>query len=153
MHQAVLESIRVWHRFCRTALLLLLVMGASTPYVIQRASAMSKVENTSSGEVLTESSSGKLHCEIVTTTKSQNLQLRGVVWSGDPAAGSYRFVVTKQGSSGTSNVAQSGLFDVGPEERKIVGMVVVNALAGDRYMARLSVQSGGNEAACDTALE
>ncbi|WP_156477435.1 curli-like amyloid fiber formation chaperone CsgH [Falsihalocynthiibacter arcticus] len=114
---------------------------------------MSQTEKSALGEVQTESSSGKLHCEITTKTVSQNLQLRGVVWSGDKAAGSYSFVVTKQGVSGRSNIAQSGLFDVAPDERKIVGMVIVNALAGDRYLARLSVRSGGNEAACDTTLD
>lgn len=148
-----LEMYRSRRVLCRKVLLLLLIMGTSTPYVIQRASAMSQVKKSTSGEVLTESSSGPLHCEIVTNTESRNLQLRGVVWSGNHAAGSYRFIVTKQGSSGTSNIAQSGLFDVGPQERRVVGMVVVNALAGDRYQARLSVQSNGNETACDTALE
>ena len=114
---------------------------------------MGETKKPALGEIRTESVSGSLHCEILTNTASQNLELKGVVWSSDGAIGRYNFIISKQGLSGSSNVAQSGLFDVAPNERKIVGTVMVNASAGDRYSARLSVQSGGSETVCDTILD
>ena len=105
------------------------------------------------GEILTEGVSGTLHCEIVTNSVSQILEVKAVVWSDTAASGSYNFVVTKQGISGRSNVAQSGLFETYENEKSVVGSVVVNELRGDRYLTRLSVRSGGNEAVCEINLE
>ena len=79
--------------------------------------------------------------------------MKAVVWSTNLATGSYSFVVTKQGVSGRSNVAQSGLFEVEASERKTVGTVMVNASRGDSYLARLLVRSGDDEVICDTNIE
>lgn len=131
----------------------ILFIGISSIFTLQPAAAMSEVNQMEVGEILVESTVGSLHCEIVTHSVSQSLEMKAVVWSNDMATGSYSFIVTKQGVSGRSNVAQSGLFEVEPSERRIVGSVMVNASQGDRYLARLSVRSGGDEVICDTAIE
>lgn len=114
---------------------------------------MSQGRNLDLGKVLTESASGDLHCEILTRKVSKNLELTGVVWSSTPATGSYSFVLTKQGAAGSSNVAQSGMFQVASTEKRIVGSILVNALRGDRYHARLSARSDNDEVMCDTRLD
>ncbi|MCO4842796.1 MAG: hypothetical protein KC439_07795 [Yoonia sp.] len=130
-----------------------LVTGASSIFFHQAAFAMSEVNKMEMGEILVESTAGSLHCEIVTQSISQSLEMKAVVWSTETATGSYSFVVTKQGVSGRSNVAQSGMFEVEPRERKTVGTVMVNASGGDSYLARLSVRSGADEVICDTKIE
>ncbi len=135
------------------ALGILLVFGVVITSVTQRADAMTQRKQPKLGDILTESASGSLHCEIVTSSVPQSLELKGVVWSDVADAGSYSFVVTKQGVSGSSNVAQSGLFEISGPEKTIVGTVMVNALLGDRYLARLSARSGGNEVVCEITLQ
>ncbi len=131
----------------------ILFIGISSIFTLQSATAMSEVNQMEVGEILVESTVGSLHCEIVTHSVLQSLEMKAVVWSNDMATGSYSFIVTKQGVSGRSNVAQSGLFAVEPSQKRVVGSIMVNASQGDRYLARLSVRSGGNEVICDTAIE
>ena len=146
-------SVGINQRQRRMALSLLLVFGASSACFNQRVEAMSQNRSPTLGTIQAESVSGNLHCEIVTRTVSENLELAGVVWADTPAVGRYSFVITKQGSGGTSNVAQSGLFQVASIDKQTVGKVLVNALRGDRYHARLSVRSDEDEVVCDTRLE
>ncbi len=131
----------------------ILFIGISSIFALRPAAAMSEVNQMEVEEILVENTVGSLHCEIVTHSVSQSLEMKALVWSNDKATGSYSFIVTKQGVSGRSNVAQSGLFEVEPSERRIVGSVMVNASQGDRYFARLSVRAGGDEVICDTAIE
>lgn len=135
------------------ALRVMFTFGVSLICAIQAAHAMSEVKKMEVGEILVESTAGSLHCEIVTQSVSQNLEMRAVVWSSEVATGTYSFVVTKLGVSARSNVAQSGLFDVEPLEKRIVGSVMVNTSRGDRYFARLSAHSGDDEVICDTIIE
>lgn len=142
--------------FCRSCIQtfkVLLILGVAATSAIQRADAMTQRKQSELGEILTESVSGELHCEIVTKTVSQSLELTGVVWSDVSSVGNYSFVVTKQGVSGRSNVAQSGLYETALGEKKSVGTIMVNALRGDRYLARLSARSNGNEVVCEISLE
>jgi len=153
MPRSIAQSADTVRRPLFMALSLLLAFGASSACYDQKASAMSHEENSDLGEMQTESVSGDLHCEILTRTVSENLELTGVVWASAPTTGSYSFVVTKQGSGGTSNVAQSGLFQVTPTDRRVVGTVMVNTLRGDRYHARLSARTDEDEVVCDTQMQ
>lgn len=141
------------NRPCLMLIISLLCVGLSFGFSIQAASAMSEINQTDVGEILVENTAGSLYCEIVTHSISQNLKLQAVVWSTGMATGSYSFVVTKQGMSGSSNVAQSGLFEIAPSERKTVGTVMVNASRGDSYLARLLVRAGAEEVICDTKID
>lgn len=85
-----------------------------------------------------------LHCEIRSRPVNGSVELTGVVWSDkQQATGDYSFIVNSQGPSGSSNVAQKGLFSVEPHHERVVGTVVVNARAGDRFLARLTINSDG----------
>ncbi|MFT6168566.1 MAG: ABC-type lipoprotein release transport system permease subunit [Celeribacter sp.] len=131
----------------------LLCIGILSIFFLQMAFAMSKASIMEAQDILMENSSGSIHCAIVTQSVSQSLEMKAVVWSNNMATGSYSFIVTKQGVSGRSNVAQSGVFEVEPSEQKIVGTIMVNATQGDRYLARLSVRSGTDEVMCDTKID
>jgi hypothetical protein len=85
-----------------------------------------------------------IHCEIRTKPVGKTLELVGVVWTdGRQMTGDYSFVVNSQGPGGSSNVAQKGLFSVNPREEAVIGTVIVNARAGNRFLARLTITSEG----------
>ena len=153
MTRSIAKPVGIAQRSHFIALSFLFIFGASSACFSQRVEDMSQQKQPDIGEIQTQSVSGNLHCEIVTRTVSKNLELTGVVWASAPAVGNYSFVVIKQGSGGSSNIAQGGLFQVAPAEKRIVGTVLVNTLQGDRYHARLSARSAEDEVVCDTRLE
>lgn len=153
MPRSIAQSASTVRRPLFVALSFLLAFGASSYCFNQKAAAMSHDRNSELGEINTESVSGNLHCEILTRNVSENLELTGVVWATVPTTGRYSFVVTKHGSGGSSNVVQSGLFQVTPTDKRVVGTIMVNALRGDRYHARLSAQSDKDEVMCDAQMQ
>ncbi|OIQ77747.1 hypothetical protein GALL_405580 [mine drainage metagenome] len=82
-----------------------------------------------------------IQCEIKSRPVNNGSELTGVIWADQTTQGDYHFAVSSQGAGGTSNVVQSGLFALQPNEPKVIGAVVVNAGSGSSFSARLSVRS------------
>jgi hypothetical protein len=82
-----------------------------------------------------------IQCEIKSRPVNNGSELTGVIWADQTTQGDYHFAVSSQGAGGTSNVVQSGLFALRPNEPKVIGAVVVNSGSGSSFSARLSVRS------------
>lgn len=86
-----------------------------------------------------------IQCEIRSRPVANGLELTGVVWAPQPMQGDYRFSVSSEGSGGRSNVAQSGVFALDPNQPSMIGKVVVNSGAGSSFVARLSIHTENGE--------
>lgn len=91
-----------------------------------------------------------IQCEIRSRPVANGLELVGVVWAPHQVQGEYSFSVTSKGSGGSSNVSQSGVFVLEPNEAKMLGKVMVNSGAGSSFAARLSINAA-NGADCIAA--
>ncbi|MGB8622692.1 MAG: curli-like amyloid fiber formation chaperone CsgH [Paracoccaceae bacterium] len=105
-----------------------LILGACMAVYPQKAVAMKEIQ-----------------CEIRSRPVDRGVELVGVVWSDNEAAGGYSFIVKSEGPSGSSNVAQRGLFSLQANKPRVIGTVMVNSRAGDRFLARLTITSDGTE--------
>lgn len=112
----------------RSALFTALVVGGLLPVSVERVFAMSEIE-----------------CEIKSQASTSGMVFTGVIWATRKTVGDYKFMVSKHGPGGTSNVVQRGLFAVGANKSSVVGTVAVNAGAGDQVLARLTITSNGHE--------
>ena len=102
----------------------------------------------SEGEAVTSKPSEVVTCEIVSEPFSGGVGLVAKATAKAPASGSYEFVVSKQGSAGISNTAQSGEFELGSGEDVVLSEVSLGLDAGSRYVAELSLTWNGGEASC-----
>ena len=99
--------------------------------------------------VAAPSSSAPLRCEIETHLTNGMTVLEGVVYASSPATGSYEFRVAGRGSSGNSDIAQGGAFDVGAKGRATLGQVMLGSGA---FEANLHVTFDGVTASCSRRL-
>ena len=76
--------------------------------------------------VIARASAGPLACEIRKVSAGGSVQLTGVVSSSAAVAGNARFVLTKSGPSGTSNVNQGNAFDLAAGAEVHVSHVTIN---------------------------
>jgi hypothetical protein len=82
-------------------------------------------------------------CMIRMSNEGRVTQLVGVLMGAEPASGSYRLIVLKQGASGTSRTVQDGSFTartVGTET--LLGAVAIRLSAGDALSAELTIRTG-----------
>ncbi len=56
--------------------------------------------------VVAHASSGPLQCEIRKIDAGNSVELTGIITSSAAVAGNFRFLVTKSGPSGSSNINQ-----------------------------------------------
>ena len=94
-----------------------------------------------SAKILTEAISGPLRCEIQRNDKGGIVELIGIAESARSLAGHSSFVLTKSGSSGSSNINQGQHFSVKRDERAVVGRTTTNLDAGSRIVVDLRLQS------------
>jgi hypothetical protein len=76
--------------------------------------------------VIARASSGPLACEIRKVSVGESVQLTGVVSSSAAVTGNARFLLTKSGPSGTSNVNQGNAFDLAAGAEMQVSHVTIN---------------------------
>jgi hypothetical protein len=76
--------------------------------------------------VIARASSGPLACEIRKVGVGESVQLTGVVSSSAAVTGNARFLLTKSGPSGTSNVNQGNAFDLAAGAEMHVSHVTIN---------------------------
>lgn len=91
--------------------------------------------------VLTRASSGPLRCEIQRNDKDGVVELIGVAEGVRPLAGHSSFVLTKSGSSSSSNINQGQRFSIKTGEQAVVGRATVNLAPGSRVAIDLRLQS------------
>lgn len=76
--------------------------------------------------VLAQASSGPLQCEIRKSSSGNSVELTGTITSSAAVAGNFRFLVTKSGPSGSSNINQGNKFDLTAGSQTDVGHVTIN---------------------------
>lgn len=86
-----------------------------------------------------------IQCEIRSRPVSGGVELTGVIYASRELRGDYRFAVESRGAGGSSNIVQSGLFSLRPDEPRVVGAIMVNSGSGSSFVARLSVRSDEGE--------
>jgi hypothetical protein len=91
--------------------------------------------------VIAQASSGPLACEIRKVGTGEAVQLTGVVSSSAAVAGNARFVLTKSGPSGTSNVNQGGAFDLVAGAEIHVSHVTINLKPEDHALVEFVATS------------
>jgi hypothetical protein len=76
--------------------------------------------------VIARASSGPLSCEIRKAAAGDAIQLTGVVSSSVASTGQVRFLLTKSGKSGNSNINQSNAFELAAGAESHVSHVTIN---------------------------
>lgn len=89
----------------------------------------------------------EVECLIRAEAASPGVRLEGVTFSKQPLAGTYQFEVRKVGRAGTSNSAQSGVFETRRGE-EVIGRVDLGLERGASYEAELYLRWDGGETSC-----
>jgi hypothetical protein len=76
--------------------------------------------------VVARASSGALNCEIRKNEADGAVALTGFITSSTAIAGSFRFLVIKSGSSGSSNINQGQKFELAAGKDARAGQVKIN---------------------------
>lgn len=76
--------------------------------------------------ILAHASSGPLQCEIRRIDAGHSVGLTGTITSSLAIAGNFRFMVTKSGPSGSSNINQGNKFELTAGSQTDVGHVTIN---------------------------
>lgn len=76
-------------------------------------------------------------CDIRITPTRNGLRFEPLAESPHPVSGDYRFVLTRTDASGSSDVEQSGSFDLAPRRIQVLGSSELSLDRGARYRARL----------------
>lgn len=84
-------------------------------------------------------------CEIVRTRTSRGVELRAVASSDFSAIGEYEFIVTKHDRGGSSDIMQSGEFELGGGESVSLGSAEISVARGGGYEARLELIGADGE--------
>jgi curli production assembly/transport CsgH protein len=102
--------------------------------------------------VIAQASSGPIRCEIRKTVGEGSIHLTGVIFSSESIAGNARFLLTKSGPSGTSNINQGNDFKLAAGTEAYVSNVTINLRHGDHAVIELHATSGGGIACHAEAL-
>lgn len=86
-----------------------------------------------------------LSCDIIRTRTSHGVELRAVASSDLSAMGEYEFVITKRDRSGSSDIMQSGEFQLASGESADLGSAEISVARGGGYDARLELTSADGE--------
>ncbi len=102
--------------------------------------------------VIAQASSGPIRCEIRKTGGDTSVHLTGVIFSSTPITGNARFVLTKSGPSGSSNINQGNDFNLAAGSETHVSKVTINLRHGDHAVVELIATFGSNIACHAQAL-
>jgi hypothetical protein len=103
-------------------------------------------------DVIARASSGPLICEIRKVGREGSMHLTGIISSSAAVSGNARFLLTKSGPSGTSNINQGNDFTLAAGADTHVSNVTINLRHGDHAVVELLVTSGGGIACHAQAL-
>lgn len=96
---------------------------------------------------------GELACAIDHTMSGGVTEIRGAVTSSTGGTATYRLIVRKSGTAGTSNLSQGGKVVLEPNARVGLGAINLSVEAGARYEAHLSVELGEKRKECHISGE
>ncbi len=102
--------------------------------------------------VIAHGSSGPLTCEIRKTGSEGSVRLTGVVSSSKAVTANARFLLTKSGPSGTSNINQGSDFNLAAGAETHVSNVTINLRHGDHAVVELHATSADGIACHAEAL-
>jgi hypothetical protein len=117
-------------------------IALASAFVTILAQPLSAGEGTN---VLAQSSSGPLSCEIRKDDKGDAIELIGVAASTRPIAGSAQLNLAKSGPSGVSSSDQSQDFKLQADEQAIVGRATTNLRLGGHVAVDLHLWANGLE--------
>ncbi|MEZ5957728.1 MAG: curli-like amyloid fiber formation chaperone CsgH [Hyphomonadaceae bacterium] len=86
-----------------------------------------------------------LTCDIIRTRTSHGVELRAVASSDLSAFGEYEFVVTKRDRGGSSDIMQSGEFELANGQPADLGSAEFSVARGGGYDARLELTTADGE--------
>lgn len=86
-----------------------------------------------------------LSCDIIRTRTSHGVELRAIAASDASMIGDYEFVITKRDRGGSSDIMQSGEFDLARGESASLGSAEISVARGGGYEARLQLTSADGE--------
>lgn len=86
-----------------------------------------------------------LACEIIRTRTSHGVELRAVASSHLNTMGEYEFVITKRDRGGSSDISQSGEFDIAGGQSASLGSAEISVARGGGYEAHLELTSANGE--------
>lgn len=86
-----------------------------------------------------------LTCDIIRTRTSHGVELRAVASSDFRAIGEYEFVITKRDRGGSSDIMQSGEFQLANGEQADLGNAEFSVARGGGYDARLELTTADGE--------
>lgn len=89
-------------------------------------------------------------CDIDVIRTPNGIRITPVVRADRKLNGEYSLVITKTGSSGSSDISQGGPFDAARGERVKLGASEISFARGDKYRAVLKVRADGREICRDT---
>jgi hypothetical protein len=90
-----------------------------------------------------------ISCSVEANRVDRKIRLRGKIISAVPASGNYQFEVEKNGPSGFSRVAQSGMFSIQTSEPAWAGEATFDFKRGTRVTVRLSGDALGRDFSCN----
>ena len=91
--------------------------------------------------VIARASAGPLACEIRKASVGESAQLTGVVSSSAAVTGNARFLLTKSGPSGTSNINQGNAFDLAAGAEMHISHVAINLVREDHALVEFIATS------------
>lgn len=89
-------------------------------------------------------------CDIDVVRTPNGIRITPVVRADRTLNGEYSLVITKTGTSGSSDISQGGPFDAASGERVKLGASEISFARGDKYRAVLKVRADGREICRDT---
>lgn len=92
-------------------------------------------------DVIAQSSSGPMRCEIRKSAGNKTVELTGVVASETATSGHFQYKVVKSGASGASNINQANKFTLAAGAQTQVGQVRINLDAGAHLTVEFEVTS------------
>jgi hypothetical protein len=118
------------------------------PAIILSIGALPVIEAPSFAEdknmsVIAHAAAGPISCEIRKADLGNSVHLTGVISSSAAIGGNFRFLVTKSGPSGTSNINQGNNFKLVAGAEAHVSNVTINLGHGDHAIVELLAMSGG----------
>lgn len=90
----------------------------------------------------------QIRCSVDAEHGVGSVMLRGRIASSVETAGHYRLEIIKAGQSGSSNIVQSGAFQVKANEPGFFGSANLSAGPATSLIARFTVQVAGGEGQC-----
>jgi hypothetical protein len=119
-----------------------LIISLGTLLTLQPSSfAMDQDTRDQDMSVIARASAGPLACEIRKASVGESVQLTSVVSSSAAVTGNARFLLTKSGPSGTSNINQGNAFDLAAGAEMHISHVAINLVREDHALVEFIATS------------